>query len=111
LPSTAAPGTRLDGAWNGQRVVLGTEERLLTRAFSQEVFTELLGELCDLAVPAPLELPADSPQVDLRRHVGVYERVGMRMEASLRDGRLVLQVTPTGAMAELHPPSTWRWSR
>jgi CubicO group peptidase (beta-lactamase class C family) len=72
-----------------------------TRAFSQEVFTELLGELCDLAVPAPLEPPADPPQVDLRRHVGVYERVGMRMEARLRDGRLVLQVTPTGAMAEL----------
>jgi hypothetical protein len=69
-----------------------------TRAFSQEVFTELLGELCDLAVPAPLEPPADPPQVDLRRHVGVYERVGMSMEA-----RLVLQVIPTGAMAELQP--------
>jgi CubicO group peptidase (beta-lactamase class C family) len=74
-----------------------------TRAFSQEVFSELLGALLDLAVPAPLEPPAEPPQVDLRRHVGLYERVGTRMEARLRDGRLALQVTPTGAMADLQP--------
>jgi CubicO group peptidase (beta-lactamase class C family) len=72
-----------------------------TGAFSQEVFTQLLGELCGVAVPAPLEPPATPPQVDLHRHVGVYERVGMRMEATVRDSKLVLEVTPTGGLAEL----------
>ena len=74
-----------------------------TGAFSQEVLTELLGGLCDLAVPAPPRPPDRPPQVDLRPHVGVYERVGMRVEVSLRRDRLVLQVTPTGALAELLP--------
>jgi CubicO group peptidase (beta-lactamase class C family) len=74
-----------------------------TGAFYHEVLTELLGELCDLALPAPLEPPASPAQVDLRRHVGLYERVGTRMEASLRDGRLVVRVTPTGALAQLLP--------
>jgi CubicO group peptidase (beta-lactamase class C family) len=74
-----------------------------TSGFSQEVFTELLGGLCGVAVPAPLQPPASPPQVDLRRHVGVYERVGTRMEARLRHGRLVLQVMPTGPLAELQP--------
>ena len=77
-----------------------------TGAFSREVFTELLADLCDLAMPPPLEPPATPPEVDLRRHVGVYERVGMRMEATLRDGDLFLEVTPTGALADLLPAFT-----
>src|SRR5215204_1200920 len=74
-----------------------------TGAFYREVYTELLAGLCDLALPAPLEPPANRPRVDLHRHVGVYERVGMRLEAALRDSKLVLQATPTGALAELSP--------
>jgi CubicO group peptidase (beta-lactamase class C family) len=74
-----------------------------TGAFYREVFTELLAGLCDLALPAPLEPPANPPRVNLHRHVGVYERVGMRLKAVLRDGKLLLQVTPTGGLAELSP--------
>ena len=74
-----------------------------TGAFYREVFTELLAGLCNVALPAPLEPPGNPPRVDLHRHVGVYERVGMRLEAALRASKLVLQVTPTGALAELLP--------
>jgi len=72
-------------------------------AFYQDVVTELLGELCDVVVPAPPEPPANPPLVDLHRHVGVYERVGTRVEATLRDGRLVLRVTPAGGLAKFLP--------
>jgi beta-lactamase family protein len=74
-----------------------------TGTFYREVFGELLGELCELDMPAPLEPLATPPHVDLRRHVGVYERVGTRMEVSLRDGNPLLRVKPTGALAERLP--------
>jgi CubicO group peptidase (beta-lactamase class C family) len=74
-----------------------------TGAFYREVYTELLTGLCDLAPPALLDPPANRPRVDLHRHVGVYERVGMHLEVALRDSKLVLQATPTGALAELSP--------
>ena len=103
-----------DGGTIGQSAYLrlvpdaGVAVALLTNsdragAFSQELFTALLGELCDLAVPAPLEPPERPPRVDLRRHVGVYERVGTRLEVRLDHGRLVLEVTPTGPLADLQP--------
>jgi len=76
----------------------------LTVPLYQDVFTELLGELCGLAPPAPLQPPEDPPQVDLQRHVGAYERVGMRMQTTLRNGTLVLHMAPTGELAELMPP-------
>lgn len=82
-------------------VLLTNSDR--TGALYREVFSELLAELCDLTMPPPLEPPATPPEVDLRRHVGVYERVGMRMEATLRDGDLFLEVTPTGVLADLVP--------
>lgn len=74
-----------------------------TGAFYREVYTELLAGLCDLALPAPLEPPADPPRIDLHRHVGVYERVGMRLEATVRDSKLMVQAMPTGGLAELSP--------
>jgi hypothetical protein len=67
------------------------------------VFTELLGELCDVTVPPPLAPPADPPEVDLYRHAGVYERVGSRTEATVRDGQLMLRVTRTDDLADLWP--------
>jgi len=74
-----------------------------TGAFHREVSTELLAGLCDLAPPVPLEPPANPPRVVLHHHVGVYERVGMHLEVAVRDSKLVLQATPTGALAELSP--------
>jgi len=76
----------------------------VTAALYQDVFAELLGELCDLVVPVPLEPPPNPPRVDLDRHVGVYERVGTRMEARLYQGKLILHVARTDALAEVMPP-------
>ena len=70
------------------------------------MFTDLLADLCDLAMPPPPEPPRPRPRSTLRRHVGVYERVGMRTEATLRDGDLFLEVTPTGVLADLLPAFT-----
>ncbi|SNT64937.1 CubicO group peptidase, beta-lactamase class C family [Streptosporangium subroseum] len=73
-------------------------------AFSREVLSELLPVLCDLRMPAsPAPPPVPAP-VELKRYLGVYERVGTRVEVELRDGRLRTLVTPTGALAALMPP-------
>jgi CubicO group peptidase (beta-lactamase class C family) len=73
-------------------------------ALHDEVISGVLGELCDVAVPPPLQPPAEPPPVDPRRHAGVYERVGTRVEATVRDGALVLHVVPTGELADLMGP-------
>lgn len=72
-------------------------------ALHHEVMTELLAELCDVTVPAPLQPPDNPPQTDLNRHVGAYERVGLRIEVALHDGTLILHATPTGELANLMP--------
>jgi CubicO group peptidase (beta-lactamase class C family) len=76
----------------------------VTAGLYQDLFAELLAELCDLAMPAPPQPPVSPPRVDLARHAGVYERVGMRMEARLRHDKLVLHVARTDALAEVMPP-------
>lgn len=55
-------------------------------AFCREVFAELLETLFGITVPAPLAPPAVPPRVELGRHVGVYERMGLRVEVFLQDG-------------------------
>jgi CubicO group peptidase (beta-lactamase class C family) len=64
------------------------------------VHAELLDELCGLAVPPPPEPLAEPPAIDPSRHAGTYERVAYRIEATVRDGALVLR---TGWTDELLP--------
>ncbi len=73
-------------------------------ALHRELTTELLADLCELAVPAPPRPPDNPPPVDLTRHVGVCERVGLRAEVAVRDGGLVMHVARAGDMAGLEPP-------
>jgi CubicO group peptidase (beta-lactamase class C family) len=68
-------------------------------ALHRAVHTELLARLCDLAVPAPPEPPADPPAIDPYRHAGVYERVGVRIEVAVRAGTPVLRSTYSGELA------------
>lgn len=75
----------------------------VTALLYQELFAELLGELCGVTMPPPLQPPAAPPHVDLDRHAGVYERVGMRIAATSRAGSLVLTLSPTGPMADMMP--------
>jgi CubicO group peptidase (beta-lactamase class C family) len=74
----------------------------VSRALAEAVLTELLGELCGLAVPPAPQPPADPPRVDLGRFTGIYERVGIRLEVSLHRGRLRMHVEETGELAD--PP-------
>jgi CubicO group peptidase (beta-lactamase class C family) len=64
------------------------------------ILRELAGaELNPAAVP-----PATPQPLDLTPFLGTYERAGVRMEVRQEDGRLLLDVTPTGPVAELSAP-------
>ncbi|WP_433356158.1 serine hydrolase [Microtetraspora malaysiensis] len=75
-----------------------------TAAFQHALATELFDELLGLAVPPVLGPPAEPFETDVERYAGVYERAGVRMTLTARDGRLSLYGEPTGALAGLQPP-------
>ncbi|WP_327576262.1 MULTISPECIES: serine hydrolase [unclassified Streptomyces] len=89
----------------GLAVVLltnGGSPRDLYEGLYREIFAELAG----VAMSGPLEPAAEPPAVDARRHVGVYERAGVRAEVLLTGTRLRLRQTLTGPLAELEPDPT-----
>jgi CubicO group peptidase (beta-lactamase class C family) len=99
-----------DGSTMGQNAYLrvvpdaGVAVALLTNGghtedLYRDLYRELLADLCDIAMPEPPTPPADLLQVDLDRHVGTYERVGVRIEVGAGDGRLLAAFTPTGSFA------------
>jgi hypothetical protein len=63
----------------------------------------LLDELAGVTTPAALEPPAVAPGFELDSYVGVYERLGNRIEIERRDGRLVAKLTATGPLADVFP--------
>jgi CubicO group peptidase (beta-lactamase class C family) len=68
----------------------------------EDVFRELLAELCGLAMPRPLEAPAEPPRVDVSELAGRYERVGVRFELeSDGNGSLRGHMAYTGYLAEI----------
>jgi CubicO group peptidase (beta-lactamase class C family) len=74
-------------------VVLANSDR--AAGLFHELTSELLHELLGLAIPAPLApptAPVEPDPAELRRHVGVYERTGVRFEAMVNDRELVLRV-------------------
>jgi dipeptidyl aminopeptidase/acylaminoacyl peptidase/CubicO group peptidase (beta-lactamase class C family) len=77
-----------------------------TRDLYQDLYREILLELADLSMPAPLAPPADPPTVDLHKHVGRYERASTIDEVFVQDGQAVLRSTTTGPIAELVPEPT-----
>ncbi|MEV6631887.1 serine hydrolase [Actinoplanes sp. NPDC051470] len=99
-----------DGTTIGQQAFLrllpeqGLAVTLLTNAENgrdlfQELFTEIFAEVAGVALPAPIQPPADEPEVDLTPHLGVYERAGSRQEVLPGTFR----ITTTGPLAELVP--------
>ncbi|MFD5090086.1 serine hydrolase [Amycolatopsis thailandensis] len=77
-----------------------------TRDLFQELYREIFAELADVAMPKPLEPPAIPVTVDGSRHVGVYERAGVRMEVLSEGDGLRLRQTVTGPLADLMPEKT-----
>ncbi|MGW2134228.1 serine hydrolase [Streptomyces coelicoflavus] len=73
------------------------------RDLYEDLFREILAELAGLDMPPALAPPTHPPAVDVRRHIGVYERAGARIEVLERDGRAVLRTTVTGPLAALAP--------
>ncbi len=65
------------------------------------LFPELLEELCGLSMPEPLAPPDRPPTVDVDPYIGVYERVGVRIELEKQAGRLAGRVIATGPLAAL----------
>jgi CubicO group peptidase (beta-lactamase class C family) len=71
----------------------------------RDLYSELLEEMAGLTIPPRPAPPAEAaePTVDLDRHVGVYERLGFRLEVT-RDGDHLHGVSqPTGNLAALVP--------
>ncbi|RJO75641.1 serine hydrolase [Nocardia panacis] len=102
-----------DGGTIGQaamlRVVpeLGLAFTLLTNGGSgvgpltAQLMREIAADLADLRTPEPFAPAPEPPQVDLDRHVGVYERAGVRTEVFKDEDGLVLRTKHLGAVAEM----------
>jgi CubicO group peptidase (beta-lactamase class C family) len=70
-----------------------------TAALSRRVFSDVLGELCDIE-PPPLPEPSTALTLDLEPYTGVYERLAARCEVELQDGELLLRTVQKRAPIE-----------
>jgi CubicO group peptidase (beta-lactamase class C family) len=69
----------------------------------EELAPPLLDELAGAASPPPFEPPAVPVEVPLDPHVGVYERLGTRLEIERGDTGLAMRVLSTGPLGEVFP--------
>jgi CubicO group peptidase (beta-lactamase class C family) len=74
-----------------------------TKDLYQDLYREIFAELADIDMPLPIAPAARPVTADARRHVGVYERAGARLEVLVKEDGPVLRTTVTGPMAELRP--------
>src|SRR5579875_1982653 len=76
-----------------------------THDLYEDLYRPLLQELAGVEMPARPEPPAEplEGQLDLDQYVGVYERLGSRLEVERRDGHLALRSIVTGPLAEVTP--------
>ena len=73
------------------------------RALYLDLYTEIFAELAGLRVPGPYAIPDEPFAADLSRHLGTYERAGVRSEVYQEGGSLRLRVTLSGPLAEMLP--------
>jgi CubicO group peptidase (beta-lactamase class C family) len=74
-----------------------------TQPVYQAIFGELVAELAGVAMPRPLEAPAQPPDVEMAAYAGSYQRLSVRYDLTPEDGRLVGTVTLSGPIAALTP--------
>ena len=74
-----------------------------TQKVYEELFGELVDELAGVAMPGPLQAPADPPDVDLSKYAGSDQRLSVRYDLAPENGRLVGTVTLSGPIAEISP--------
>jgi hypothetical protein len=77
-----------------------------THGLFEDLYREIFAELADIAIPPPLGPPATPVTVDVRPHVGTYERASVRMEVRDGDDGPRLRTTITGPLAELMAETT-----
>jgi CubicO group peptidase (beta-lactamase class C family) len=75
-----------------------------SRALFEALFRELFDDLAGVRMPELPEPMDDTRGVDLRRYVGTYERLSVRLDITLEDDKLVLRTTVSGPLAALVPP-------
>jgi CubicO group peptidase (beta-lactamase class C family) len=68
-----------------------------------ELVVPLLEELAQVTTPPALELPAVAPEFALDPYVGVYERLGSRIEIHRGDRGLFARLIATGPLADVFP--------
>ncbi|HEY3557305.1 MAG TPA: serine hydrolase [Kribbella sp.] len=77
-----------------------------TRDLYEDLYREIFDELAGVAMPMPLTPPEEPPAVDVRQHVGRYERASTIQEVLVDDDGPLLRMTITGPLAELLPDPT-----
>lgn len=73
------------------------------RDLYEDLYREIFAELAEVTLPTPLAPPAQPLTVDMRRHIGSYERASARIDVFERDDVPALRATITGPLAELLP--------
>ena len=68
-----------------------------------KLYTELFAELADIAVPQLPTAPETPVDLDLAPYAGTYERLSVRIDLAVADGRLVGTATMSGPLAEMMP--------
>ncbi|CAM3573947.1 serine hydrolase [Kibdelosporangium persicum] len=72
-----------------------------SHALYEDLYREIFAELAGVAMPEPLQPPAEPVTVDLDRHVGTYERASVRLDVFRGEDGLNLRTTMTGPLAEM----------
>ncbi|MGH4030980.1 serine hydrolase domain-containing protein [Actinomycetota bacterium Odt1-20B] len=106
LPDTGAGSGTGTGSDTGAASGAGTVIAVLTNGgrsaeFQHRLVGELLAELHQVVVPAPIAPPQRPVAVEVAPFTGVYERAGSRIHVTAHDGRLRMRTEPTGILAGL----------
>ena len=72
-------------------------------ALFEDLVRPILAELAGARLREPATPPKEPLEVDLAPFLGTYERAGVRLEVTEQDGRILLDVTSTGPLANLAP--------
>ncbi|MEU6629704.1 serine hydrolase domain-containing protein [Streptomyces parvus] len=69
----------------------------------RQLFAEIFAGLAGVTMPEPLRPPAEPPKVDVRQHLGRYERAGTRIDVLEGADGPRMRHTTTGPLAHLVP--------
>jgi hypothetical protein len=68
-----------------------------------KLFSELFSDLADITIPEQPKLPDTPLELDLSKYAGTFERLAVKIELAVADGRLEGTSTLSGPLAALLP--------